>query len=58
MISAAKQHELRTGDGSRLVSRVVLLVVYLFLASLISVSAVTSVFAIEGLDTGYATQGK
>ena len=45
MISVPQQHELHAADESRLVSRILLLVIYLFLASLLSLTVVTSVFA-------------
>jgi hypothetical protein len=49
MYNNPQYHELQPGEKSRLVSRIVLLVVYLFLASVLSLSVVTSAFASDRL---------
>ncbi len=46
MISTPQQHDLHSVDETRLIGRITLLVIYLFLGSLISLTAVTSVFAV------------
>ena len=54
MVSTPQQHELHSTDEPRLVSRIALLVVYLFLGSILSLTVVTSVFANDSLYTATA----
>jgi hypothetical protein len=58
MFGAPQQQELHPVDEIRLISRILLLVIYLFLGSLLSLTAVSSVFANENLDIGYTTYGQ
>ena len=55
MFSAPQQQDLHSADETRLISRIMLLVIYLFLGSLLSLTAVTSVFASDSLDIDSAT---
>ena len=50
MFSAPQQQDLHSADQTRLISRIMLLVIYLFLGSLLSLTAVTGVFASDSLD--------
>jgi len=55
MFSAPQQQDLHSVDETRLISRIMLLVIYLFLGSLLSLTVVTSVFASDNLDTECST---
>jgi len=55
MFSAPQQQDLHSADETRLISRIMLLVIYLFLGSLLSLTAVTSVFASDSLGIECAT---
>jgi len=55
MFSAPQQQDLHSVNETSSISRIMLLVIYLFLGSLLSLTAVTSVFASDSLDGVRAT---
>lgn len=55
MYRAPQHHDLHSVDETRLIGRILLLVIYLFVGSLLSLTAVTSLFASDSLDVDSAT---
>lgn len=55
MFGAPQQQDLYSVDETRLIGRIMLLVIYLFLGSLLSLTVVTSVFASGSPNIVHAT---